>query len=114
MGMKKKKSVKKSKEIKKKKTVGGKKVNPWIAHVKQYFKDHPELTYREAMKQAKPSYFANKEKNENEAKQLNKPKKVEADEEKKDENLEENAEEKPKKEDDGDGDGDKSSETNDL
>ena len=54
MGMKKKKE-KKEKDIKKK--GGNRKVNPWIAHLQEYRKDHPELSYRECMKAAKPSWI---------------------------------------------------------
>ena len=31
--------------------------NPWILHVKQYQQDHPGLSYKEAMKKARASYY---------------------------------------------------------
>ena len=30
--------------------------NPWLVHLAQYKSDHPELTYKQAMAGAKPSY----------------------------------------------------------
>ena len=36
--------------------VGGKKVNPWLAHVKQYREDNPGISYVQALKQAKSTY----------------------------------------------------------
>lgn len=30
--------------------------NKWISHVKAYHAAHPHLTYRQAMKEARPSY----------------------------------------------------------
>ena len=30
--------------------------NKWITHVMQYHKDHPNISYKEAMKDATPSY----------------------------------------------------------
>ena len=48
LGMKK----KKTKDIKKKRTPSGgkRKTNPWIEHIQWYRKEHPELSYKEAMK----------------------------------------------------------------
>ena len=37
-------------------SVGTKKVNPWLAHVKQYREDNPGISYVEALKQAKHTY----------------------------------------------------------
>jgi hypothetical protein len=34
--------------------------NPWILHVKEFRKKHPELTYPEALKAAKESYHKKK------------------------------------------------------
>lgn len=34
----------------------GKKPNAWLEHIKKYHKKHPELTYWEAVKKARPSY----------------------------------------------------------
>ena len=31
-------------------------MNRWLAHVKQYHKKHPSLSYSEALKRAKSSY----------------------------------------------------------
>jgi hypothetical protein len=36
--------------------LAGKQVNPWIKHVMQYRVKHPQLSYREAMQQARSSY----------------------------------------------------------
>ncbi len=30
--------------------------NPWVAHVKNYKRNHPGLTYKNCMKEARPSY----------------------------------------------------------
>ena len=58
LGMKK----KKSKDIKKKRapSSGKRKTNPWIEHIQWYRKEHPELSYKEAMKQCKPSWLEKK------------------------------------------------------
>tara|TARA_B100000963_G_scaffold31932_1_gene23783 strand:+ start:201 stop:368 length:168 start_codon:yes stop_codon:yes gene_type:complete len=34
----------------------GKKVNPWLEHVKQFRSEHPELSYKEVLTQAKATY----------------------------------------------------------
>ena len=36
-----------------------KKQNPWIKHVQEYKKNHPELKYSECLKQAKLTYKKN-------------------------------------------------------
>ena len=32
------------------------KMNPWLAHLKTFHEAHPELTYKQAMSQAKSTY----------------------------------------------------------
>lgn len=41
---------------KKEKVDGRKKVNKWMKHVMEYRKKHPEVAYRDVLKQAKETY----------------------------------------------------------
>ena len=34
------------------------KPNPWLAHVKKFREEHPELSYKEVLKEAKKTYEA--------------------------------------------------------
>jgi hypothetical protein len=37
-----------------------KRTNPWVAHVQSYKRNHPGLTYKTCMKEARPSYRGQK------------------------------------------------------
>ena len=101
MGMKKKKEKKekKSKDIDKN---APKKVNPWIAHLQEFRKNHPEMSYKECMKAAKPSW----EEKRNSQLMSGEPKKIEEKKPKK----KASASESPEKTEAGDSENEKNDE----